>query len=106
MNIFYQLFLQHRREIAQAGLGDEWDDFQAYLAEMSHKKFCISSNEVDQGVTGVSTAIFSETQSILGSLTYVTFNSNRSVDETIISRLLVGCEKIKKAITSTINKGS
>ena len=104
--VLVKLFLQHRREIAQAGLGDEWDDFQAYLAEMSHKKFCISSNEVDQGVTGVSTAIFSETQSILGSLTYVTFNSNRSVDEAIIRRLLVGCEKIAKEITSTINKGS
>tara|TARA_E500000178_G_scaffold354122_1_gene422056 strand:- start:290 stop:1069 length:780 start_codon:yes stop_codon:yes gene_type:complete len=104
--VLIKLFLQHRKEIAQAGLGEEWDDFRASLSMIRQKKFCISSNEVDQGVTGVGTAIFSETQSILGSLTYVTFNSNKSIDEKITGHLLAGCEKITKEINSTINKVS
>ncbi len=93
-----KLFLNHRLEIAKAGLGDEWEDFKKHLAEMRRQGFCISKGEVDLGATGIGTAIFAEDKSVIGSLTHVVNDGDKEVDASIMERLIEGCDRISLEI--------
>ena len=93
-----KLFLNHRIEIAKAGLGEEWEDFKMHLAEMRRQGYCISKGEVDADVTGVGTAIFAEDKSVIGSLTHVVKDGNKAIDAAIMELLIEGCDRVSSEI--------
>ncbi|MFP6712819.1 MAG: IclR family transcriptional regulator C-terminal domain-containing protein [Rhodospirillales bacterium] len=93
-----KLFLNHRLEIAKAGLGEEWDDFKEHLAEMRRKGYCISRGEVDTGATGIGAAIFASDKTVIGSLTQVFMDGSQDVDPSIMDRLIEGCDRISSEI--------
>jgi DNA-binding IclR family transcriptional regulator len=93
-----KLFLNHRIEIAKAGLGEEWEDFKRHLAEMRQLGYCISRGEVDPGAIGVGTAIFADEKTVIGSLTHVVLGTDKEIDESITSRLIDGCNRISAEI--------
>ena len=94
-----KLFLKHRVEIANAGLGDEWDQFKGCLESIRNKGYCISNGEVDRGVTGIGAAIFSDSKTVIGSLTYVMIDASADVDKYIMSRLNEGCDQISSELS-------
>ena len=98
-----KLFLNHRIEIAKAGLGEEWEDFKEYLAEMRRLSYCISKSEVDLGVVGVGTAIFADNKTVIGSLTHVVQGEGRDFDEMISDRLIDGCNRISIEIAKILD---
>ena len=98
-----KLFLNHRIEIAKAGLGEEWEDFKEHLAEMRRLGYCISKSEVDLGVVGVGTAIFADNKTVIGSLTHVAQGEGRDFDETISDRLIDGCNRISIEIVKILD---
>jgi len=93
-----KLFLNHRIEIAKAGLGEEWEDFKEHLAEMRRLGYCISKSEVDLGVVGVGAAIFADDKTVIGSLTHVVLGEDRDIDGAITDRLIDGCDRISAEI--------
>ena len=95
-----KLFLNHRIEIAKAGLGEEWDDFKEHLADMRRQGYCISKGEVDAGAIGIGTAIFADDKSVIGSLTHVINGHDKEVNASVMELLLQGCDQI----SSEINK--
>ncbi|MDP7624445.1 MAG: IclR family transcriptional regulator [Rhodospirillales bacterium] len=98
-----KLFLNHRIEIAKAGLGEEWEDFKEHLAEMRRLGYCISKSEVDLGVVGVGTAIFADNKTVIGSLTHVVQGEGRDFDEMISDRLIDGCNRISIEIVKILD---
>ena len=98
-----KLFLNHRIEIAKAGLGEEWEDFKEHLAEIRRLGYCISKSEVDLGVVGVGTAIFADNKTVIGSLTHVAQGEGRDFDEMISDRLIDGCNRISIEIAKILD---
>ena len=97
-----KLFLNHRLEISKAGLGGEWDQFRGHLKKIRDQGFCVSRGEVDEGVTGIGSAIFAERKSVIGSLTYVLMDANVTINEPLTSRLNAGCERISDKISAIL----
>jgi DNA-binding IclR family transcriptional regulator len=64
-----RLFLNHRREIREAGLGGEWDEFRAILRGIRALSCLSSRAQVDHGVFALSAPIFDGDGNILASLT-------------------------------------
>ncbi len=64
-----KLFLLHRREISEAGLGGEWDEFRTNMREIRALTYLSSRAQVDQGVFALSSPVFGGDGNILASLT-------------------------------------
>ena len=97
-----KLFLNHRLEIAKAGLGDEWNQFKSHLETMRRQGYCISRGEVDPGVTGIGAAIFADDKTVIGSLTYVMVDAKTDIDKLIMSQLNEGCDRISFEISKIL----
>lgn len=66
-----RLFADHRRDIAESGLGDDWPGFAAAMRAIRRQGHCVSHGEVDPGAVGVSAPIFDGERRLLGSLSRV-----------------------------------
>ena len=97
-----KLFLNHRLEIAKAGLGDEWDQFKSHLETMRRQGYCISRGEVDSGVTGIGVAIFADDKTVIGSLTYVIVDAKTDIEKLTMSKLNEGCDRISLEISKIL----
>jgi len=64
-----KLFLYHRREIREAGLGGEWDAFRVNMKEIREQPYLSSRAQIDQGVFALSAPVFDGDGNILASLT-------------------------------------
>ncbi|TDI65394.1 MAG: IclR family transcriptional regulator [Alphaproteobacteria bacterium] len=64
-----KLFLYHRREIREAGLGSEWDAFRVNMWEIREQPYLSSRAQVDRGVFALSAPVFDGDGNILASLT-------------------------------------
>ncbi len=64
-----KLFLYHRRDIREAGLGGEWDEFRLNMREIRELPYLSSHAQVDQGVFALSAPVFDGDGNILASLT-------------------------------------
>lgn len=65
------LMLWHADEIRRAGLGENWDQFRANLKRLRAAGAYVSHGEVDRGLLGIGTAIFSPEQKVVGSLVFI-----------------------------------
>ena len=93
------LFEQNLSEIAEAGLGGNWDDFRQGLATLRREGVAVARGELDSGRVGIAAPIF-ERQAILGSLSFV-LPADRT-DDTLIGRLapltVAGAREIERAM--------
>ncbi|WYX19398.1 IclR family transcriptional regulator C-terminal domain-containing protein [Achromobacter xylosoxidans] len=65
------LMLWHAAEIREAGLGEDWDAFRANLKQLRAAGVCVSHGEVDPGLMGIGSAIFTPDQKVVGSLVFI-----------------------------------
>jgi DNA-binding IclR family transcriptional regulator len=65
-----KLFLYHRRDIQEAGLGAEWEEFRSRLREIRRQPYLTTRAQLDPGVFAVSAPVFDGDGNILGSLTF------------------------------------
>jgi DNA-binding IclR family transcriptional regulator len=93
------LFLQNAAAIADAGLGNSWDEFRQRLAALRRDGFAVARGELDPGRAGIAAPIF-EGHAILGSLGFV-LPAERT-DDTLIRRLapltIAGAREIERAM--------
>ena len=62
------LFARHRKRIAAAGLGADWESFRMTLREIREDGYCISFGEFNPEVVGISAPVFNRAGHVLGSL--------------------------------------
>lgn len=62
--------LNRADEIREAGLGDNWAEFRAQMAEMARNGYAITRAEMMLGSGGVSAPILDSERKVLGSLTF------------------------------------
>ena len=79
------LWRDHRREIAAAGLGPSYDDFKTALRALRRNGVVVSANEVDPGRTGIAAPVFDASARVIGSLSVVLLTQPES--ERIVPRL-------------------
>ena len=62
------LFARHRKAIAGAGLGGDWDSFRATLRAIRQQGYAFTSGEFNPGILGFSAPLFNREGQVLGSL--------------------------------------
>ena len=62
------LFAHHAGEIADAGLGESFEEFRRGLAAIRRAGVSVSRGEIDPGRIGVAAPIFDKDRAVLGSL--------------------------------------
>jgi len=94
------LFIQNAMAIADAGLGNTWDEFRRYLAAIRRDGAAVARGELEPGRVGIAAPIF-EGNAILGSLSFV-LPAERT-DDTLIGRLapltIAGAREIERAMS-------
>jgi DNA-binding IclR family transcriptional regulator len=85
-NDILKLFQTRQEEIAEAGLGDDWEEFKKNLSKVRRQGYCISHGELDAGLSAIAAPIFSNNQ-VNGSLSLVlptdrfsVFNTDRLIE--------------------------
>ena len=63
-----RLFAKHRKPIALAGLGRDWDAFRLALRRIRDAGHCITVGEFTPGIVGIAAPIFNRAGQVLGSL--------------------------------------
>lgn len=94
------VFAAKAKEIAEAGLGREWETFAAGLKELRRAGISISQGEVDRGRTGIAAPVFDAEGAILGSLSFVL--PERLADNRMVARMatltVAGAREIEHAM--------
>jgi DNA-binding IclR family transcriptional regulator len=62
------LFAKHKKTIATAGLGSDWDSFRANLAQVRRQGHIVTVGEFNPGLLGLSAPVFNHAGHILGSI--------------------------------------
>jgi DNA-binding IclR family transcriptional regulator len=66
-----RLYAGHQSEIAEAGLGDEWEIFRKTMTKVRKIGHVVSHGEVDPEHIGIAVPLVDDRSRILGSLSYV-----------------------------------
>lgn len=69
---------QHHEEIAQAGLGADWEQLKQRLRELRTAGVAITQGEVDPGMTGISVPVFEPGGGVIASLSVVMRTRDRT----------------------------
>lgn len=80
-NDIIKLFESRQEEIAEAGLGSNWEEFKKNLSKLRRQGYCISHGELDAGLSAIAAPIFSNNQ-VKGSLSLVLPTTRYSVFNT------------------------
>jgi len=80
-------FEQSGQAIREAGLGDDWKTFNTNLRRLRQKGVCVTYGEIDAGVVGISSPIFTPEGDILGSIGLVVPQTLIAGDEARLSDL-------------------
>lgn len=62
------LFARHRKHIAAAGLGADWESFRKTLRQIRQDGYCLSTGEFTPGIVGIAAPLFNRAGNVLGSL--------------------------------------
>jgi DNA-binding IclR family transcriptional regulator len=62
--------LQHLEDIRAAGMGQNWSEFRAHMADLARQGFAVTHAELFRDSVGLSAPIFDPEQKILGSITF------------------------------------
>jgi DNA-binding IclR family transcriptional regulator len=94
------LFTRNAAAIAEAGLGNTWEEFRQQLAVLRREGVAVAHGELEVGRAGIAAPIF-EGHSILGSLSFVLPEAR--TDDTLIGRLapltIAGAREIERAMS-------
>jgi DNA-binding IclR family transcriptional regulator len=98
-----RIFLQHRADIAAAGLGGEWDQFKQRLREIRREGLYVTRSAVDAGMLCVASAIFSAPKSVIGALCFVETDTGQDVAPAVKEGLREATAEISRGVTSMLS---
>jgi DNA-binding IclR family transcriptional regulator len=93
------LALNHQKEIAAAGLGDNWTEFRDAMRAIRRTGYLVAS-DIDKALVGISAPIFHAPGAVAASLCLVRLRENVTVeDEVFLGRLAVtACQRISNEL--------
>jgi DNA-binding IclR family transcriptional regulator len=66
------LFAKHRKTIAAAGLGSDWDSFRKSLRQIRDDGYALTVGEFNPGIAAIAAPLFNRAGDVLGSLAIAT----------------------------------
>ena len=69
------LYAKHRKSIAAAGMGTDWEGFRKYLAQVREAGHCVTRGEFSPGIVGIAAPLFNGAGDVLGSMGLVFHHS-------------------------------
>ncbi|MEN5063868.1 IclR family transcriptional regulator [Achromobacter aegrifaciens] len=102
------LMLWHAAEIREAGLGDDWDEFRANLKRLRAAGVYVSHGEVDPGLIGIGSAIFSAEQKVVGSLVFIAAEARTSAErlEVLQARIQIAAAQVSRNLQAPQSNGA
>ncbi|WP_447918706.1 IclR family transcriptional regulator [Achromobacter aegrifaciens] len=102
------LMLWHSTEIREAGLGEDWDEFRANLKRLRAAGVYVSHGEVDRGLIGIGSAIFSAEQKVVGSLVFIAAEARTSAErlEILQTRIQVAAAQVSRNLQAPQSNGA
>lgn len=97
------LFAKHRKTIAAAGLGADWESFRKALRNIRQDGYCITTGEFTAGITGIAAPLFNRTGKVLGSLGIAM--SASTADRSQFPELIKAVIKAARDVTDQIRSG-
>lgn len=97
------LFAKHRKTIAAAGLGADWESFRKALRQIRQDGYCITTGEFAAGITGIAAPLFNRTGKVLGSLGIAM--SASTADRSQFTALIKAVMKAAQGVTERIGSG-
>jgi len=95
-----RLYAKHKRGIAAAGLGSNWESFRTALGEIRRNGHVVSVGEFNPGVVGISAPIFNRAGQILGSIGIAGAESKfspRQTDRTV-ERVIAAARQVSERV--------
>lgn len=62
------IFAKHRKSLAVAGLGADWDSFRKALRQIRQDGYSLTTGEFNPGITAIAAPLFNRAGDVLGSL--------------------------------------
>ncbi|MBO1013400.1 helix-turn-helix domain-containing protein [Achromobacter sp. SD115] len=102
------LMLWHAAEIREAGLGEDWDEFRANLKRLRAAGVYVSHGEVDPGLIGIGSAIFSAEQKVVGSLVFIAAEARTSAErlEVLQARIQIAAAQVSRNLQAPQSNGA
>ncbi len=97
------LYAKHRKTIAAAGLGSDWQAFRETLRDIRKDGYCLTIGEYRRGALGIAAPLFNSAGSVLGSLGIATHAT--SVKRAEIPALAKSVVKAARDATQRICSG-
>ena len=94
------LQVRNADEFAAAGLGNNWAEMRAYLAEIREAGYVVTHGEIDEGVIGISAPISVSEGTPLGSISYVI--SNKKAHQNSLEQMAHMLRSAAAQITATL----
>jgi DNA-binding IclR family transcriptional regulator len=69
-------FTRFQLEIAEAGLGNDWEQLKANLRRIRKAGVCVTGGEVDSGRVGIAAPVFELNGNVIGSVGLVLFDKD------------------------------
>lgn len=79
------LLLNHAREIAEAGLGETWEEFRTNLKAMRKEGSHVSWGQIDSNLVGIGAPVFHGQGEVTGSLSFIV--ARKGLEEARIQEL-------------------
>lgn len=93
-----RLHAERAAEIARLGLGADWAQFRATLAQIRKAGHCITHSELDPHRMGLSAPILDDRRRVLGSLSYVIPAGRQREAPRLVSLVMSGAREIEAAM--------
>lgn len=97
------LYAKHRKTIASAGLGADWDSFRKALRRIREQGYCLTSGEFNPGIVAIGAPLFNRDGDVLGSLTLaaaaakIDVNRFRGLADKVVRAAKEATERIARA---------
>jgi DNA-binding IclR family transcriptional regulator len=98
------LFVEHRAQFSQAGLGRDWDEVKGHLRMMRAAGESTTRGEIDPGMCGVAVPLFDASGAVIGSLSIVM--PARRLKNDMVSPITAHLRKGATEIRRTLSLGT
>jgi DNA-binding IclR family transcriptional regulator len=99
------VFTKQRERIAQAGLGNNWEEFRGKLKTIRQQGFCFSLGEYRPGIAGIAAPLFNREGEVLGSIAIATATQTPRLEEfkALTPVVIEAAAEISRGIASAVN---
>lgn len=81
------LYLRSEKEIAEAGLGDSWNEFRRRMQSIRKAGHCITVGTFETGLAAIAAPIFNDEGAVIGSLTMILDREHAESNDDLVNQV-------------------